>query len=79
MLDIRGDFSTDLASSGRRDTSFDLRWDANRDPQQKLTVKTSFEPGINPNDWTSAVHLSYPGTFIRSNFAANTQSKMNKF
>ena len=64
-----------MATSGRRDTLLDLRWDANRDPSQKLTLKTSYEPtGFHPNDWNSVIHLSYPGTFIKGNLAALTQS-----
>lgn len=74
-MDVRGDFSTDVATNGRRDFALDLQWDPNRNPQQKLTVKTSFEPSsLKPDDWTGALVLSYPGSFIRGNIAALTQS-----
>ena len=69
-----------MAASGRRDTLLDLRWDANRDPSQKLTLKTSYEPtGFHPNDWNSVINLSYPGTFIKGNLAALTQSNRVSF
>lgn len=75
VMDVRSVFSTDVATNGRRDVSLDVQWDPNRNPQKKLIIKTTFEPSnLNPRDWTSAVILSYPGSFIRGNFAALTQS-----
>ena len=64
-----------IDSSGRHDTALDFRWNANRDPLQKLTIKTSFEPALlNPDDWNSVIQFSYPGIFFKGNFAALTQS-----
>lgn len=75
-MDVRSDFSTDVAINGRRDVSLDVQWDPNRNPQKKFVLKTSFEPSnLNPDDWTSALILSYPGSFVRGNIAALTQSK----
>lgn len=75
VIDVRGDISTDIATNRRRDFSLDVQWDPNRNPQQKLVLKTSYEPSIlNSNDWKTAIVFSYPGSFIRGNLAALTQS-----
>ncbi|XP_057368025.1 uncharacterized protein LOC130689027 [Daphnia carinata] len=74
VMDLRSDFSTDVAANGRRDVSLDVQWDPNRNPQKKFVLKTSFEPSnLNADDWTSAVILSYPGSFVRGSLAALTQ------
>lgn len=76
VMDLRSDFSTDVATNGRRDVSLDVQWDPNRNPQKKFVLKTSFEPSnLNSDDWTSAVILSYPGSYVRGNLAALTNSK----
>ena len=75
VLDMRGDFSRTLErSSGRRDTSVEFSWNANRNPLQKLVIRTLLEPSVmNPNDWNAMIQLNYPGTFLRCNLEALTQ------
>lgn len=79
MLDIRSDFSSDIGANGRRDTSLDFRWDANRNPLQKITMKITYEPSeLSKNDWNSGIHVTYPGSFIKANAEALTRSTPSK-
>ena len=78
VLDIRGDFSRVVErSSGRRDTNVEFSWNANRNPLQKLVLRTLLEPSVmNPNDWNALVLLNYPGTYIKGNLAAMTKGNV---
>jgi len=74
-MDLRGEFSRAVdRSSGRRDTSVEFSWNANRNPLQKMVLRTLLEPSLmNPNDWNALIQFNYPGTFLKCNLAALTQ------
>lgn len=74
MIDIRGHFATHTDLSGRRETSMDVRWDTNRNPFQKIILKTIYEPWTShENDWNGTMHFSYPGTTIDGNWVSALQ------